>query len=105
MYGAMTFYLAHAQAIDTSLAQAKAAFAIQASTLNAAARMANFALFQRLEHGRQPARPPTNDRPLPGGRRYEPSPVRTSRSHIGIRLAWHCLKAVPCVPEWQFLSC
>jgi hypothetical protein len=53
MYGAMTFYLAHAQEIDTSLAQAKAAFTVQASALNAAARMANPALCQRLEHRRQ----------------------------------------------------
>ena len=49
----MTFYLAHAQEIDTYLAQAEAAFAIQASALNAAARTANPLLFQRLEHRRQ----------------------------------------------------
>jgi len=49
----MTFYQAHAQEMDTSLAQAKAAFAIQASALNAAARTANPTLFQRREHRRQ----------------------------------------------------
>ena len=39
--------------IDTSLAQAEAEYAVQASALNAAARKANPALFQRLEHMRQ----------------------------------------------------
>jgi uncharacterized protein (DUF433 family) len=53
IYGAITFYLAHAQEIDTYLAQAEAEFAVQANALNAAARMANPALFQRLEHMRQ----------------------------------------------------
>ena len=53
IYGAITFYLAHAQEIDTYLVQAEAGFAVQASTLNAAARMANPALFQRLEQMRQ----------------------------------------------------
>ena len=53
IYGAMTFYLAHAQEIDAYLAQAEAAFEVQASALNAAARMANPPLFQRLEHMRQ----------------------------------------------------
>src|SRR5262245_34389205 len=53
IYGAITFYLAHAQEIDTYLAQAEAAFAVQASALNAAARKANPALFQRLEQMRQ----------------------------------------------------
>ena len=53
IYGAITFYLAHAPEIDTYLAQTEAACAVQASTLNAAARKANPALFQRLEHMRQ----------------------------------------------------
>ena len=53
IYGTITFYLAHVQEIDTYLAQAEAAFAGQASALNAAARTANPALFQRLEHMRQ----------------------------------------------------
>jgi uncharacterized protein (DUF433 family) len=53
IYGAITFYLAHAQDIDTYLAQAETGFAVQASALNAAARTANPALFQRLEHMRQ----------------------------------------------------
>jgi uncharacterized protein (DUF433 family) len=53
IYGAITFYLAHAQEIDTSLAQAEVEFAVQASALNAAARKANPALFQRLEQMRQ----------------------------------------------------
>ena len=53
IYGAITFYLAHAQKIDTYLAQAEAEFAIQASALNSAARAANPALFQRLEHMHQ----------------------------------------------------
>src|SRR5215510_2288305 len=53
IYGAITFYLAHVQEIDTYLAQAEAEFAAQASALNAAARTANPALFQRLEHMRQ----------------------------------------------------
>src|SRR2546423_9019261 len=46
IYGAITFYLAQAQDIDTYLAQAEAEFAVQASALNTAARMANPALFQ-----------------------------------------------------------
>jgi len=50
IYGAITFYLAHEQEIDTYLAQAETEFAAQASTLNATARTANPALFQRLEH-------------------------------------------------------
>ena len=49
----MTLSLTHAQEIDTYLAQAEAEFAAQASALNAAARMANPALFQRLEQMRQ----------------------------------------------------
>jgi uncharacterized protein (DUF433 family) len=53
IYGAMTFYLAHKQEIDTYLAQAEATFAVQASALNATARTANPALFQHLEHRRQ----------------------------------------------------
>src|ERR671930_713664 len=51
--GAMTFYLAHAQEIDTYLAQAEAEFAVLANAMNAAARTANPALFQRLEQRRQ----------------------------------------------------
>jgi len=53
IYGAITFSLAQAQDIDTYLAQAEVGFAVQASALNAAARMANPALFQRLEQVRQ----------------------------------------------------
>ena len=53
IYGAITFYLARAQEIDTYLAQAEAEFVVQASTWNAAARVANPALFQRLEQMRQ----------------------------------------------------
>ena len=53
IYGAMTFYLAHEQEIDTYLAQAEAAFAVRVNALNAAARTINPALFQRLEHMRQ----------------------------------------------------
>ena len=53
IYGAITFYLAHAQEIDTYLAQAEAEFTDQPSALNAAARTTNPALFQRLEHRRQ----------------------------------------------------
>src|SRR5262249_26304139 len=53
IYGAMTFYLAHAQEIDTYPTQAEAEFAVQGSALNAAARAANPALFQRLEQMRQ----------------------------------------------------
>jgi uncharacterized protein (DUF433 family) len=52
IYGAITFYLAHEQEIDAYLAQAEATFEAQASALNAAARTANPALFQRLEHAR-----------------------------------------------------
>src|SRR5262245_15531506 len=53
IYSAITFYLARAQEIDTYLAQVEAEFAVQASALNAAARAANPALFQRLEQMRQ----------------------------------------------------
>ena len=52
IYGAITFYLAHEQEIDAYLAQAAAAFEAQARALNAAARTANPALFQRLEDAR-----------------------------------------------------
>jgi uncharacterized protein (DUF433 family) len=52
IYGAITFYLAHEQEIDAYLAQAEAAFEGQARALNAAARAANPALFERLEHAR-----------------------------------------------------
>jgi uncharacterized protein (DUF433 family) len=52
IYGAITFYLAHEQEIDAYLAQAEAAFEAQARALNAAARTANPALFQRLEDAR-----------------------------------------------------
>jgi uncharacterized protein (DUF433 family) len=52
IYGAITFYLAHEQEIDAYLAQAEAAFEAQARALNAAARTANSALFQRLEQMR-----------------------------------------------------
>jgi len=52
IYGAITFYLAHEQEINAYLAQAEATFEVQAKALNAAARTANPALFQRLEQGR-----------------------------------------------------
>ena len=52
IYGAITFYLAHEQEIDAYLGQAEAAFEAQARALNAAARTANPALFQRLEDAR-----------------------------------------------------
>jgi hypothetical protein len=52
IYGAITFYLAHKQEIDAYLAQAEAAFELQASALNSAARTAKPALFQRLERAR-----------------------------------------------------
>lgn len=52
IYGAITFYLAHEQEIDAYLAQAEVAFEAQARALNAAARTANPALFQRLEDAR-----------------------------------------------------
>jgi uncharacterized protein (DUF433 family) len=53
IYGAITFYLAHKQEIETYLAQAEAELTIQAGALNAAARTTNPALFQRLERMRQ----------------------------------------------------
>jgi uncharacterized protein (DUF433 family) len=53
VYGAIAFYLAHMQEIDAYLTQSEAEFVSQASTLNAAARTANAALFQRLEEARQ----------------------------------------------------
>ena len=52
IYGAITFYLAREHEIDAYLAQAEAAFEAQARVLNAAARTANPALFQRLEDAR-----------------------------------------------------
>ena len=52
IYGAITFYLAHEQEIDAYLAQAETAFEVQARALNAVARPANPALFQRLEDAR-----------------------------------------------------
>jgi uncharacterized protein (DUF433 family) len=53
IYGAITFYIAQAQEIDTYLVQTEAEFAVQASATNAAARMTNPAPFQRLEQMRQ----------------------------------------------------
>jgi uncharacterized protein (DUF433 family) len=53
IYGAITFYLAHEQEIDAYLEQAEAAYKLQARALNAAARTAKPALFQRLEQARQ----------------------------------------------------
>jgi uncharacterized protein (DUF433 family) len=53
IYGAITFYLAHEQEIDAYLEQAEAAYKFQARALNAAARTAKPALFQRLEQARQ----------------------------------------------------
>ena len=52
IYGAITFHLAHEQEIDTYLAQAETEFEAQANMLNATARTANPALFQRLEQAR-----------------------------------------------------
>lgn len=52
IYGAITFYLAHEQEIDAYLGQAEAAYELQARSLNAAARTAKPALFQRLEEAR-----------------------------------------------------
>ena len=66
IYGAITFYLAHVQDIDTYLAQAEAEFAVQASALNAAARTTNPALSNVLSTCARPARRLPNDRPLPG---------------------------------------
>ena len=53
IYGAITFYLAHAQELDAYLAQAEAVFTSQAKDLNAAARAAQPELFQRLARTRQ----------------------------------------------------
>ena len=53
IYGAITYYLAHIQEIDTYLEQGEAEFASQASAMNAKARVANPELFQRLEKARQ----------------------------------------------------
>jgi len=51
--GAITFYLAYQQEIDTYLAQAEDEREVQARALNAAAQTANPALFQCLEHARR----------------------------------------------------
>jgi uncharacterized protein (DUF433 family) len=48
IYGAIAFYLAHEQEIDSYLEQASAVFEGQAKALNAAARTVNPVLFQRL---------------------------------------------------------
>jgi uncharacterized protein (DUF433 family) len=53
IYGAITFYLAHKQEIDTYLEQAETAFAFQAQAINAAAQTANPDLLQRLRQARQ----------------------------------------------------
>jgi uncharacterized protein (DUF433 family) len=53
IYGAITFYLAHEQEIDTYLDQAEAEFAAQARAWNAKARATNAELFHRLAKGRQ----------------------------------------------------
>ena len=53
IYGAVTFYLAHQPEIDTYLEQTEAALEAQAQTLNATARAANPALFQRLDQAHQ----------------------------------------------------
>ena len=53
IYGAITFYLAHIQDIDTYLELADATFASQASALNAKSSAAKPDLFDRLEKARQ----------------------------------------------------
>lgn len=66
VYGAITFYLAHAQEVDTYLDQAEAEFASQACDLNEAARATNPALFHRLAHARQTRQPTVSENPFPG---------------------------------------
>jgi len=53
IYGAITFYLAHAQEIDAYLDQAEAEFEVQARARHAQARATRAELFQRLEKARQ----------------------------------------------------
>lgn len=53
IYGAITFYLAHQQEVDTYLSQTETALNAQARALNTAARAANPGLFQRLDQARR----------------------------------------------------
>src|SRR5205085_8033140 len=53
IYGAITFYLAHEQEIDTYLAQSEKEFEAQAKEMNAQARQDNPELFERLEKARE----------------------------------------------------
>lgn len=53
IYGAITFYLAHQQEVDAYLAQTETTLKAQAQAMNAAARAANPALFQRLDQARR----------------------------------------------------
>jgi uncharacterized protein (DUF433 family) len=64
VYGAITFYLAYRKEIDAYLEQAEVAAASQGHDLNAAARAANPALFQRLAHARQRGNVTAHENPV-----------------------------------------
>ena len=64
IYGAITFYLAHQQEVDTYLAHTETALNAQAQALNTVVREANPDLFQRLNQARH-AREAANENSLP----------------------------------------
>lgn len=66
VYGAITYYLAHARDVDAYLGRAEKNLADQALALNAAAREDNPHLFQRLHEARHEGIMSADDRPLPG---------------------------------------
>jgi uncharacterized protein (DUF433 family) len=53
IYGAITFYLSHEQAVDDYLKHSEKQFELKAKEMNAQARAANPELFKRLERSRQ----------------------------------------------------
>ena len=53
IYGAITFYLANEQQIESYLRESEIQFETQAREMNARARAANPELFQRLEKAKQ----------------------------------------------------
>ena len=56
IYGAITFYLANEQQIDSYLALSEKEFEAQAKEMNAQARQDNAELFERLEKAREERR-------------------------------------------------
>jgi uncharacterized protein (DUF1778 family)/uncharacterized protein (DUF433 family) len=61
IYGAITFYLAHEQQIDSYLEASEKEFDVRAKEMNEQARQNNPELFERLEKARNAKKVPTQD--------------------------------------------